>query len=244
MEGERRWSVFPVKQCCRSGHKNCPLCLFVWFFLKWLDVSVYLQQTSFYYNTGAGQPVDVLNSHVYSDMFWKLLFRGSRRKTANMRLGAIWWRFVLLLLLIDTVWGCRSLFASILQVFCFGFCLFVYFFVVVFVLFYLYHVCTWAPLTSTDRAQCVSIQSVFQTRYQTCSWSPVLLLTQSRSSVSDRGGFHTPLVSSNDCAIKPKSIFLILFPARVVFLGCVTRVCVWLPGFPHLPSWSCGTEEY
>lgn len=51
------------------------------FFFKWLDVSVYLLQTSFYYNTGAGQPVDVLNSHVYSDIFWTLLFRGSRRKT-------------------------------------------------------------------------------------------------------------------------------------------------------------------
>lgn len=42
---------------------------------KRLHAPVYLQQTRFYQNTGAGQPVDVLHSHVNSD----LLLRGCRK---------------------------------------------------------------------------------------------------------------------------------------------------------------------
>lgn len=125
----------------------------------------------------------------------------------------------MLLLLIDTFWGCQSSFAFILQgFFCFFFCL--------------CQVCTWAPVTSTDRAQCISLQSVFlQTR------DLQLVPTQSRSSVSDwqRRLSHFFSLQQRLCN-KPKSIFLNLFPPCVVILGCVTRVCLttWISSSPFL----------
>lgn len=78
------------------------------------------------------------------------------------------------------------------------------------------------PLTSTDRAQCISIQSVFpQTHEQTCSWSPVLALTVQIFSVWQRRLSHSFSLQQRLCN-KPKSIFLNLFPP------CVVLWDVWL----------------
>lgn len=126
----------------------------------------------------------------------------------------------MLLLLIDTFWGCQSSFAFILQ----G-CLSVS------------SVHMSPPLRALTGLSASLIQSVFpQTHEQTCSWSPVLALTVQIFSVWQRSLSHSFSLQQRLCN-KPKSIFLNLFPPRVL-LWDVWLMCVWLPGFPHLPSWS------
>lgn len=116
----------------------------------------------------------------------------------------------MLLLLIDTFWGCQSSFAFILQ----GF--FVFFFVCI--------KCAHELPLRAPTGLSASLSSP-------CSCKPVtrdlqLVPTQSRSSVSDwqRRLSHFFSLQQRLCN-KPKSIFLNLFPPCVVILGCVTRVC-------------------
>lgn len=75
---------------------------------------------------------------------------------------------------------------------------------------------------------------VYPVRVPTNPWTDLqLLLTVQISSVWQRRLLHSFSLQQRLCN-KPKSIFLNLVPPRVVFLWCVTGVCLtsWIPSFP------------
>lgn len=100
---------------------------------------------------------------------------------------------------------------------------------VFFLFFCVYQVCTWAPPASTDGAL-----RLYPVRVPTNPWTDLqLLLTVQISSVWQRRLSHSFSLQQRLCN-KLKSIFLNLVPPRVVFLGCVTAVCLtsWISSFP------------